>query len=251
MANLKDYFYNLNRSNDSEIMKFIFDFTSEFTPFLLVSLNKDFINTYIEELQKQNEYSAKTDDYFGDLIDSEVIERDTNILVRVYEFSNNRYEIKEEKVKFENLAYTEHRWMTEKIQDFQYCIHKIINNENLKLATEQPSKVTNDLENEKNPFPLIFTNFEVYKCFEEYTKKHILDVYIDYSYLKKRLEKEKLIHKHTDNDFMFFLFDQAKLITDKDKENYYEKYESKLRALGKSSNINRENNFNNVFANLL
>lgn len=250
MVNLKEYFYNLNRSKDSEIMKFIFEFTSEFKPFLLLSLNKDFINTYLEELQIQNEYSSKTDNYFGDLINSEVIERDTNILVRIYEFSNNLYETKEERAKFENLSYIEHRKMSEKIQDFQYCIHKIINDENIKLTTEL-SKVTSHLENNENPFPSIFINLEVYRCFEEYTKKHIIEIYIDYSYLKKRLEKERLIHKHTDNDFVIFLFDEAKLINDKDKENYYGKYESKLRSLRKSSNINRVNNFNNIFANLI
>lgn len=246
----KKYFYNLNNYSDSEITKFIIDFT-KLDPLLLILLNKDFANTYLKELDLEDEYSIKTDDYFGDLIESEIIEKDTNILIRIYEFSDGLYKIKEERVKFENLNYTKHLNMSKKIQDFQYCIHKIISTENSRLTSENFSKTTNNLENEKNPFPLIFVNLEVYKCFEEYTKKHILEVYSDYSYLKKRLEKEKLIHYQKDNEFIDFLLYQAKLITEKDKENYYGKYESKLKSLTKSYNVNRENNFNKVFADLI
>ena len=100
---------------------------------------------------------------------------------------------------------------------------------------------------EINPYPLVFINAKVYKCFIEYTNKHILVFYIDYSYLKKRLEHENLIHKCSDYDFLNFLFNEE-LISEKNKEEYSK--ENKFRALGKSRNEQRENNFNNVFEGL-
>lgn len=251
MVDLKEYFYNTNNYSDPIIIKFIFEFTHKFEPTLLISLNKDFINMYFSELELKDGYSIKTDFYYRDLIDEEVIENNTNILFRNYSYTNGLFEIQEERVKFENLNYVEHREMTKRIQDFQFCMQKIIIEENLKFTNTLTSKESSVLEKETNPFPLVFMNLEVYKCFEKYTKNHIIETYSDYSYLKKRLEKEKLIHKHSDNDFVDFLFHQVKLISVKDKENYSGKYESKLKSLAKSYSINRCNNFNIVFEELI
>lgn len=119
------------------------------------------------------------------------------------------------------------------------------------LVNKQPQQhehEANDLNT--NPFPLVFINSEVYNCFLNY-KKHIIDFYTDYSYLKKRLEKLKLIHKHTDNDFMTFLLNDLKFIKQKEFDDYSIKYESKLKSLQKSHSEQRENNFNNVFESLI
>lgn len=72
-----------------------------------------------------------------------------------------------------------------------------------------------------NPYPLLFINFEVYRGFLEYTKNHIIEFYKDYSYLKKRLQKEKLIHYHKDTDFLNFIFNEMKLIKKSDYDNYF------------------------------
>lgn len=101
-----------------------------------------------------------------------------------------------------------------------------------------------------NPYPLIFVNFEVYKCFLEYTKRHIIEFYSDYSYLKKRLEHEKLIHYHKDNDFINVVFNKMQLIKKSDYDSYFIKYDSKFKSLKSSYSNQRENNFNNVFENL-
>ena len=99
--------------------------------------------------------------------------------------------------------------------------------------------------NEVNPYPLIFISADIYLKFIEYTSTHIIDYYLDYSYLKKRLEHEKLIHRVKDNEFMKILFEKMKLIKQKDYDKYYLK--NKLSSLNKSSSANRENNFNNIF----
>lgn len=125
----------------------------------------------------------------------------------------------------------------------------------IELMADKNPTLFYDYENEEkeNPYPLIFVgeNSDVYDKFIEYTENHILDFYIDYSYLKKRLEKEKLIHNAKDNDFMRTLFENMNLITKKNYEDYLGRYESKLRSLGKSYNIHRENNFNKIFKELL
>jgi hypothetical protein len=98
-----------------------------------------------------------------------------------------------------------------------------------------------------NPYPTLFLSFDVYKCFEEYTKKHIIDFHSDFSYLKKRLENHKLIYYHRDNDFINFIFNDMQLIKKNEYDSYFTKYDSKFKSLNKSASTQRENNFNNVF----
>ena len=100
-------------------------------------------------------------------------------------------------------------------------------------------------EKSNNPYPLLFVSGEVYNKFIEYNNtNHIIDFYIDYSYLKKRLEYEKLIHRTKDNEFMEIIY-KMKFISEKDYNKYTIK--NKLSSLNKSSSANRENNFNNIF----
>lgn len=119
-----------------------------------------------------------------------------------------------------------------------------VNSETKVLEAKEPEAIN------INPYPLLFVNFEVYKCFFEYAKRHIIEFYSDYSYLKKRLEHEKLIHYHKDNDFINVVFNEMQLIKKSDYDNYVINF-CKLKSLSKSYNIQRENNFNNVFENII
>lgn len=173
----------------------------------------------------QNEFLP----YYKDLINGyENNEIESNYLRNLAFFENKKY------------CFIEN-WFAEKSNLFLQ--------KNLQQIEPVQSNVS-DLMQELNPFPMMFINETVYKCFLLY-KKHIIDVYTDYSYLKKRLENLKLIHKHTDNDFMNFLLNDIKFITKKDFENYTYKYESKLKSLAKSYSEQRHNNFNIVFEKLL
>ena len=96
-----------------------------------------------------------------------------------------------------------------------------------------------------NPFALIFVTGDIYNKFIKYKTNHIIDFYIDFSYLKKRLEAENLIHRTKDNDFMKILFKEMKIGTEKQYDNYLMK--NKLLSLNKSYSANRDNNFNNIF----
>ena len=102
--------------------------------------------------------------------------------------------------------------------------------------------------NQDNPHPNIFKNSNIFKKFKEYSSKHIIHYYKDYSYLKKRLEDEKLMHRMKDNQFMHFLYSDMDLLSEKDFGDYTIN-KGGLESLKKSSSSDRENNFNNVFNN--
>ena len=130
---------------------------------------------------------------------------------------------------------------------------------NIRIVTNNPKQVAidkskNDTSEVKkdaaeaitgNPYPLLFVSPKIYKRFLEYTSKYILDVYLDYSYLKKRMEYEKLIHRTKDNEFMRIAYEDMGLIAEAIYQDYLIK--NKLSSLDKSSTAARENNFNNLF----
>ena len=103
-------------------------------------------------------------------------------------------------------------------------------------------------EENKNEFSKLFVNSDVYNCFLNY-QKHIIEFYTDYSYLKKRMESEKLIHYHKDNEFMKIVYEEINLISKKNYDEYY--IHGKLKSLEKSFSTQRYNNFNIVFKDVL
>ena len=107
-------------------------------------------------------------------------------------------------------------------------------------------KVENTLE-ARNPYPRLFVTGDIYYKFIEYTNTKILDWYLDFSYLKKRLEHEKMIFHTKDNEFMRIVHNEMSL--QQLKDNYYEDYKvkNKLVSLNKSCSSQRENNFNKTF----
>jgi hypothetical protein len=110
--------------------------------------------------------------------------------------------------------------------------------------------IQSNFENPKTEIKLnhLFKNSQVRDCFLDY-QKYILDFYSDYSYLKKRLEKEKLIHYHKDHDFMKMVYEEMKLISEKNYQDYC--IYGKLKSLEKSYSVQRANNFNIVFDSVL
>lgn len=136
MVDLKEYFYNTNHYSDPIIMKFIYDFTDKFNPFLLMELNKEFIMSYLKEMEEMNEWKVKNNsDVFENILGKEELNRRTNILCRAYSYSKGVYEINEILEVFDNLSYIEHVDMTKRIQDFRHCMQKTI----LWLSTDRAS----------------------------------------------------------------------------------------------------------------
>ncbi len=107
------------------------------------------------------------------------------------------------------------------------------------FETELPQK-----EIPKNPYPDLFKTYEVYECFMEYTKKHIVDPYSDYSYLYQRLLETKKIHLIKHKPFISWLCNEG-FISERLKESFLDK--TGLESLRNSRSAQRENNFNNIF----
>ena len=131
-------------------------------------------------------------------------------------------------------------YSNEQYNSYALFVHSYLMRNFLEVLNENLNEEPN-----KNPYSYIFSSADIYLKFNEYASNHIIDFYLDYSYLKKRLEHEKLIHRIKDNDFMRFLFEDMNLIS----KNNFDKYciKNKLCSLKKSSSTNRENNFNNIF----
>lgn len=101
-----------------------------------------------------------------------------------------------------------------------------------------------DKGNHDNPHSRIFKDFNSFELFDQYTKKHIIEPYIDYSYLFQRMRKENLILNTTHKNFMYWLFDE-KYISEKVYERFIDK--ENFRSLSKSFADHRINNYNNLF----
>lgn len=97
---------------------------------------------------------------------------------------------------------------------------------------------------QENPYPKLFKQTKVFFHFKEYIGKHIVENYVDYSYLFQRMLKEELIYSIKHLDFIKWLHEE-KFITEK----YYNEFTEKggFRSLKKSSSTQRENNYNNIF----
>ncbi|WP_371271698.1 hypothetical protein [Flavobacterium sp.] len=92
-----------------------------------------------------------------------------------------------------------------------------------------------------NSFFIENTSFEK---FNQYLELHIVEPYVDYSYLFQRMLKENIIVRKKHLDFTNWLFTN-RYITENIKDLFIEK--GSFRSLSKSYSTQRENNFNNVF----
>lgn len=186
-----------------------------------------------------SEYSDKDYWKYGNDTD----EKQQNINKRYY---NIRLTPRDEKV-FKKL------WLRTYIKDLSQILSNIrtVTNNPKQVAIDKSKNDTSEVKKDAaeaitgNPYPLLFVSPKIYKRFLEYTSKYILDVYLDYSYLKKRMEYEKLIHRTKDNEFMRIAYEDMGLIAEAIYQDYLIK--NKLSSLDKSSTAARENNFNNLF----
>jgi hypothetical protein len=89
-----------------------------------------------------------------------------------------------------------------------------------------------------------FKEIENYNVFLKYAKLHIVEPYLDYSYLYQRLLEKEFIEYIKQKDFIFWLFDND-FINKKDFDLFDEK--GQFYSLRKSTTPTRENNFNNLF----
>ncbi len=108
---------------------------------------------------------------------------------------------------------------------------------------KNPNKEKQSQDLEANPFPEIFKD-DTYFKFKEYTDKHIVEPYVDFSYLFQRMLDEKLIHRKKHKEYIEWLFENE-FISEKKRDKFLDL--RGFRSLNKSREDNRVNNFNNIF----
>ena len=89
-----------------------------------------------------------------------------------------------------------------------------------------------------------FQNVRNYEYFHEYVKLHIVEPYLDYSYLFQRLLEKEFIKYIKQKEFMKWLFEND-FINEK-TFNYFD-VKGQFYSLKKATTPQRENNFNNLF----
>jgi len=115
--------------------------------------------------------------------------------------------------------------------------------ENIEIEEEKTKDKNNNLELE---YPFIVLDAK--ELFLEYVSKHIIEPYVDYSYLFQRLLYQKIISHITHFQFINWLAENNH-ITESTKNIFLTK--ESFRSLKKSTSVNRENNFNTIFKSIL
>ena len=212
--------------------------------FLNIRLNP---MNYIPE-QKENTSNNYLSGYLNDINNELVTKLDMINYLKSYnsieEFEALLEGIEDFDKKYyaENLVYNQNKGdLTESFSTFKELVLS-------KIEELRSSKLSNDLKLvlSKDKYPRdVFRDYDSFNKFEIYVKQHIITFYNDFSYLKKRMEKEGFIMRITDPDFTKWLFDHN-YITSKNYDEFLKK-ESKFSSLNKSQSENRLNNFNNIF----
>jgi hypothetical protein len=122
--------------------------------------------------------------------------------------------------------------------------YKTFKEEN-KFILKKEKKQKKDSKHENNvDWKDIFKEKSTYKQFIKYSKNHIVNGFVDYSYLFQKLKQLELVFNHKHFKYIDWL-NENNFITEKD----YEEFEKNagFRSLSKSFSEQRENNFSNIF----
>ncbi len=98
--------------------------------------------------------------------------------------------------------------------------------------------------NDINKHPEVFNDGKYFKYFEQYVGKHIIETFVDFSYLFQKMLNEGFIKRISHKEFYNWLY-KYKYID----EITYNEIDSKgqFRSLSKSESKQRKNNFNITF----
>ena len=129
------------------------------------------------------------------------------------------------------------------IQAIQYHFQEYIKDHYVKeMISFLANRFINRQESTDDYFP--FRRKIYLEYFNEYTNRHIIDDFVDYSYLFQRLNEKGMIYNMEHKKFMHWLFDKDYIT-----QNQYKKFivKNSFYTLRKSTKAERENNFNNIF----
>ena len=123
------------------------------------------------------------------------------------------------------------------ILEYTIRLERLSEKEKIKIESSNRKSISNNHSR-------IFINSDTFELFLDYIKNHIIEPYVDYSYLFQRLLDENLIHGIKHRSFMMWLKDE-KYVSEVTFDSFLQK--ESFRTLQKCFSIQRENNFNNIF----
>lgn len=206
-----------------------------------ISENRD--KSEIDFLKKQIEFYNSEIDRISLITDGDIKNFMLPVLQEMIEFKNSTVD---EKIDWINLEVEIRRgFINDKIIS---CNFRIIEYE-IKLNRLIPKQEKEEFKpNEKEVLSSselrIFKDYNTFELFKLYIKRHIIEHYVDYSFLFQRLLNGKLIYRIRHKTFMYWL-KEDKYITEATLDKFLQN--DGFRSPSKSFSIQRDNNFNNIF----
>ncbi|MBG6110792.1 hypothetical protein IWX84_001672 [Flavobacterium sp. CG_9.10] len=152
MTNLNEFYKNIKSYSRLGIKKYIIANTENLKPSLLIELNSEFVDLYLEEIKAENKkkLNQEFDEIIENLFDkdgckSSFPEGTDHITERRYEMVNVIIEVKEKAFKGEYLSYRDYNRINYKICDFQSCMQEIIEEINRNIENNDSEDFLVDL----------------------------------------------------------------------------------------------------------
>ncbi len=122
--------------------------------------------------------------------------------------------------------------------------YKAYKEENKFILKKEKKKKKNNKHENNIVWKDIFKEKSTYKQFLKYAKSHIVNGFVDYSYLFQKMKQLELVFNHKHFKYIDWL-NENNFITEKDYEEFVKN--AGFRSLSKSYSEQRENNFSNIF----
>lgn len=122
--------------------------------------------------------------------------------------------------------------------------YKVYKEENKFILKKKKTEKKNNKHENNIVWKDIFKEKSTYKQFLKYSKNHIVNGFVDYSYLFQKMKQLELVFNHKHFKYIDWL-NENNFITEKDYEEFVKNVG--FRSLSKSYSEQRENNFSNIF----
>lgn len=163
MENLKEFYADIKSYSRFGIKKYIYANTEVLNPTLLIELNSEFVDLYLDEIKAENKRKLKKD--FHELLenlsddedhDSSFPEDTENIVERRYEIIAGKIEKIEKIFKGENLSYRDYNRINFKISNFQSCMQQIVEEINSNIENKDSEGLLVDLSDTMSVDKIIY-----------------------------------------------------------------------------------------------
>ena len=203
--NLKKYEYDLNRSKIDKWLKHFNTTTEEFSKWH--TFNPNASHWHNDESSNNILYEIlKTDINLP-------IKKDFTPFIEHYE-ELNKYDDSEKRAIQYHFEVFMKSLVINELQDFISSQRTYFQKESIDSLGKGKSKETNI-----NPFPRVFTNYNAFKIFDEWSKKFIKNELADFSFIYRRMQEDELIYINIgDSEFRSWIETNYRVVIEKTKQ---------------------------------